>query len=129
MKKAIVIIMILTSIRASSFAQMDQYVLPIDLAGNPVIDPVGATTAGDISNTSYIDLTSQITKLQGDLGTQNDNLNTNKNLLQKYGSISYDSSAIYPDAHRLSILNTNLANAIKIIKSNIDVSKKKHSSC
>jgi len=126
MKKTITCaIILLLAVKVSGQTPIVQYNLPLDLAGNQAVDPV-PDLAEIKSTASYIDLTSLITKLQGDLGAQTDNLNTNKNLQQIYTplGVSIDNASNYPDDQKRATLKTAYETAMKIVKSNIDNSKK-----
>ncbi len=122
MKKIILFPLLFVFIASAMAQTIDPYALPMELSGVQAVDLIGSTTV--VSTAPYIDLTTQITKLQGDLGTQNDNLNNNKNLLQKYGTLTFGSTIVNPDVAKLAALNASYASAIKVVKSNIDISKK-----
>ncbi|QKJ28847.1 hypothetical protein HQ865_03445 [Mucilaginibacter mali] len=116
---------LITAVRIFAQTPAATYTLPLDLASNQTVDAVAQI--GDIGpNVSYIDLTSMITKLQGDLGAQTDNLNTNKNLLQIYTpmAVNLENPATYPDTQKREALTNSYNNAMKTVKGNVETSKK-----
>lgn len=127
------IIIVLISLVISGFGiaqngpvqQVAQYTLPLDLSGNQSVDLIPAMS--ELSpNASYIDLTAMSTKLQSQLGNQTDNLNTNKNLQQKYTQLGavFENTVYYTDAQKLASLTVNYNNAMKLVKTDIETSKR-----